>query len=311
MMWQNVVSGWNHFLEQWHRQWRILNHRTHGWLAIFISSLREVLSYEASLIGAAFAYFTLLSVFPLLLLTVAIASFFVEPTQMGTGILERLEFVIPGLDQLLGTNLERVLTSRGAITRVSAITLIWSASSLFYVITRALDAVWVGERVRVRSVYYYRALAIVLTLLLAVLLWAASIAWSFAVPIADRLMTGQLVILTPLFSFGGAALMNIFVFTMLYIALPQVSLTWRDVIIGAIVAGLFWELAKRGFLFFVTNYLTLSNLIYGSVTAIIALLAWAYLSGLIFLFGAHLNVGYKRKRQGLPPEEIHRREIPS
>jgi membrane protein len=302
MIWQSVVTEWNHILERGQRQWQILDHRTDGWLAIFIGSTREVLSYEASLIGAAFAYFTLLSVFPLILLTLAIASFFVEPTQIGTGILERLEFVIPGFEQLLGTNLERILTSRGAITRLSAITLIWSASSLFYVITRALDSVWVGERVRVRSVYYYRALAIVLTLLLAVLLWTASIAWSFAVPIADRLMTGQLVILTPLFSFGGAALLNIFVFTMLYIALPHVSLTWRDVIIGAVIAGLFWELAKRAFLFFVTNYLTLSNLIYGSVTAIIALLAWAYLSGLIFLFGAHLNVRYKRKRQEHPPE---------
>ena len=154
MIWQYVVSEWNHLLEMGKGQWGILNHGTNGWLALFISSLREVLSYEASLVGAAFAYFTLLSVFPLLLLTVAIASFFVDPTQIGAGILERLEFVIPGLDQLLGDNLDRVLTSRGAITRLSAITLIWSASSLFYVITRALDAVWVGERVRVRSVSY-------------------------------------------------------------------------------------------------------------------------------------------------------------
>jgi membrane protein len=297
MIWQNVVTEWNHIIQWGRHLWRNLNYRTDGWLVIFIGSIREVLSYEASLIGAAFAYFTLLSIFPLILLTLAIASFFVDPTQLGSGILERLEFVIPGFEQLLGANLERLLTSRGAITRLSAITLIWSASSLFYVITRALDSVWVGERVRVRSVYYYRALAIVLTLLLAVLLWAASIAWSFAVPIADRLMTGQLVILTPLFSFAGAALMNIFVFTMLYIALPHVSLTVRDVIIGAVIAGLFWELAKKAFLFFVTDYLTLTNLVYGSVTAIIALLAWAYLSGLIFLFGAHLNVRYKRKRQ--------------
>ncbi|GMQ78364.1 MAG: hypothetical protein BMS9Abin02_0868 [Anaerolineae bacterium] len=297
MIWQNVITEWNQIIQQGRRHLRNLNQRTDGWLAIFIGSIREVLSYEASLIGAAFAYFTLLSVFPLILLTLAIASFFVDPTQLGSGILDRLEFVIPGFEQLLGANLDRILTSRGAITRLSAITLIWSASSLFYVITRALDSVWVGERVRVRSVYYYRALAIVLTLLLAVLLWAASIAWSFAVPIADRLMIGQLVVLTPLFSFVGAALMNIFVFTMLYLALPHVSLTWRDVIIGAVIAGLFWELAKRAFLIFVTNYLTLSNLIYGSVTAIIALLAWAYLSGLIFLFGAHLNVRYKRKRQ--------------
>jgi uncharacterized BrkB/YihY/UPF0761 family membrane protein len=44
-------------------------------------------------------------------------------------------------------------------------------------------------------------------------------------------------------------------------------------------------------------YLSVSNLVYGSVTAIIAILTWAYLSGLIFLFGAYLSVSYCRQRQ--------------
>jgi uncharacterized BrkB/YihY/UPF0761 family membrane protein len=49
---------------------------------------------------------------------------------------------------------------------------------------------------------------------------------------------------------------------------------------------------------FIAAYLSLSNLVYGSVAAIIAFLAWAYLSGLIFLFGAYLSVSYfQRKRQ--------------
>jgi uncharacterized BrkB/YihY/UPF0761 family membrane protein len=47
---------------------------------------------------------------------------------------------------------------------------------------------------------------------------------------------------------------------------------------GAIGAGVLWELAKKTF-FFVTTYLSTSNLVYGSVAAIIAFLSWAYLSG--------------------------------
>ena len=68
-------------------------------------------------------------------------------------------------------------------------------------------------------------------------------------------------------------------------------------IIGAILAGLLWELAKHVFIFFVSNFLTSSNIIYGSLTTIIAFLTWSYLSMLIFLFGGHVNERYKRRRQ--------------
>ncbi|RPH56443.1 MAG: hypothetical protein EHM81_13135 [Chloroflexi bacterium] len=47
----------------------------------------------------------------------------------------------------------------------------------------------------------------------------------------------------------------------------------------------------------VSSYISVSNLVYGSVSAIIAFLVWAYLSGLIFLFGAFLSVAYFQIRQ--------------
>ena len=60
---------------------------------------------------------------------------------------------------------------------------------------------------------------------------------------------------------------------------------------------LLWELAKKAFLSFVSTYISVSNLVYGSVAAIIAILTWAYLSGLIFLFGAYLSVSYFQLKQ--------------
>ena len=60
---------------------------------------------------------------------------------------------------------------------------------------------------------------------------------------------------------------------------------------------LLWELAKKAFLLFVATYISVSNLIYGSVAAIMAFLLWAFLSGLIFLFGAFVSVAYYRLKQ--------------
>jgi len=49
-------------------------------------------------------------------------------------------------------------------------------------------------------------------------------------------------------------------------------------------------------LLFISTSISASNLVYGSVTAIIAFLTWAYLSGLIFLFGAYLSFSYCQQK---------------
>jgi membrane protein len=107
----------------------------------------------------------------------------------------------------------------------------------------------------------------------------------------------------PIISLGGgvslvlAILLDIALFMVLYVMLPHGASTWREILPGAIGAGFLWELAKKAFLSFVSTYITTSNLVYGSVAAVIAFLAWAYLSGLIFLFGAYLSVSYFQLKQ--------------
>ena len=98
-----------------------------------------------------------------------------------------------------------------------------------------------------------------------------------------------------------AILLDVALFLVLYILLPHGEATWREILPGAIGAGLLWELAKKSFLSFVSTYISVSNLVYGSVAAIIAFLAWAYLSGIIFLFGAYLSVSFYRLKE---PQEV-------
>jgi membrane protein len=92
-------------------------------------------------------------------------------------------------------------------------------------------------------------------------------------------------------------LLDVALFLLLYILLPHGASTWREILPGALGAGLLWELAKKAFLLFISTYISMSNLVYGSVAAIIAFLTWAYLSGLIFLFGVYLIVSYFRFKQ--------------
>ena len=158
-----------------------------------------------------------------------------------------------------------------------------------------MDALWEG--VMVRPAWRHRVVAIVVTLTGAGLLLAASFGWGVVVPVLNRVLPEQVIMVSPHLRWLGTALLSIALFALLYYMLPNMRMHWSDVLLGAIIAGLLWELAKQAFLFFVANYLKASGLVYGSITTIIAFLTWAYISSLIFLFGGHVNVRYKRRRQ--------------
>lgn len=111
------------------------------------------------------------------------------------------------------------------------------------------------------------------------------------------LLPDQIIYLEGSFSLILAILLDVALFMVLYMMLPHGAAAWREILPGALAAGFLWELAKKAFLSFVSTYISVSNLVYGSVAAIIAFLVWAYLSGLIFLFGAYLSVYYFRLKQ--------------
>ena len=249
---------------------------------------------ETSLIAASIGYFTLFSLFPLILLTVAIASIWLDPFLAESEILTQMEFVAPGLSALIGSNLERVMRLRGPVTGTATVVLLWSGSSIFNVLTRTMDQIWgVDDR---RSGWRRRGFAIVVALFISGLLLVATAGSGVIVTILNSLMPpewAQVRLFTTQF---WAVFVNIALFGLLYYFLPHVTLHWRQVLPGALLGGILWEAAKHIFLFFAASYLTRSNLVYGSVATIIALLTWTYISSFIFLLGAHFNVVVDNQR---------------
>ena len=272
-----------------------LNERTRGWLWMFASAVNEVLKPDTAITAAAIAYFALFSLFPITLLSIAIASFSLGPSMDQQLIIQRLEFVAPALGQLLGQNIDEIIEARGPVTGVALAGLIWSASTIFYTFTHALNEIW-GVKQR-RAVWKRRGLAILFVLtFVGPTLFLASFTGSMIAHLRSLLPDS-------IISMGGgvslvlAILLDVALFMVLYMILPHGSATWHEILPGALGAGFLWELAKKAFLSFVSTYISVSNLVYGSVASIIAFLAWAYLSGLIFLFGAYLSVSYFQLKQ--------------
>lgn len=262
-----------------------------------LRSFQDALAPESQLVASSIGYYTLFSVFPLALLVVAIASNWLDPLLAETRIVAELEFIVPGLESLLGENLQNLVRARGPITGVAALMLIWSASSVFNVITRAMDRIWGADINHRRSVWRHRTLAVAMVLIITTLLLAASTIEGTLLTIVNSLLPEVLAGFGPFTTRFWTVFINVLLFSLLYYFIPHVKVGWREVLPGAILAGILWQIAKQLFLYFVANYLSRSNLIYGSVGTIIAFLTWTYFSSLVLLIGAYLNRHVAASRQ--------------
>lgn len=274
---------------------RTLNERTNGWLWVLANAIKKTLMPETAIMASAIAYISLFSLFPLILLSISLASFSFGPAMDQHVIIQRLEFVAPALGQLLGQNIDEIIRARGPVTGFALLSLIWSASTIFYTLTHTLNEIWhVKQR---RSSWKMRGAAILFVFIfVGPTLFIISLVGSVIANI--RFWLPEQII--P-FGFGVSLLLTILLDITLYMALytilPHGTSTWREILAGAIGAGIFWELAKKTFLSFVSTYISITNLVYGTVATIIAFLLWAYISSLIFIFGAYLSVSYWQLNQ--------------
>lgn len=259
------------------------------WGRLAWRALRTAIAPESQMVASSIGFFTLFSVFPLALLAVALASNWLDPVLAEQRIVAELEFVVPGLDALLGANLQNLVQARGPVTGLAALALVWSASGAFNVITRAMDRIWGADINHRRSMWRHRTLAVVTVLLVAVLLLLATMIEGPLLTIVNSLMPERLSSIGPYTDRFWAIFLNVILFAILYRFMPHVRLRWRDALPGAILAGVLWQAAKQLSSLFIAGYLSTSNLIYGSVGAIIAFLMWTYVSSVILLFGALLN----------------------
>ena len=275
--------------------WHNLNDRTNGWVWVLVNAAKESLMPDTAIMASAIAYIALFSLFPLILLSISIASFSFGPSMDQHITIQRLEFVAPALGQLLGQNIDEIIRARGPVTSFALVSLIWSASTIFYTLTHTLNNIWHVEQRR--STWKIRGVAILFVLMfIGPTLFLISLAGSVIANI--RFWLPELIL--P-FGYGISliltTLLDVALYMVLYMLLPHGTSSWREILPGAIGAGILWEFAKKTFLSFVSTYISITNLVYGTVATIIAFLLWAYISSLIFIFGAYLSVSYWELKQ--------------
>ena len=268
-----------------------------------IDSFGDARGSEAA---ASMAYYTLFSLFPLLLAFVAAGSYLLDRQQIFQQVVDLVSNAFPLSRSLIEENLRQVLKLRGAVGLIGLVVALWSASGVFAILARNINRAWTQEQLR--GFLQSRVVALGMVGALAMLL-IISLLLSTALNILSRLQ----VPLVNIESLYGTAvwtaladlvpwLFILLLFLALYRWVPSVEVKWSAAFWAALVVAVAWELAANAFAWYVGSGLARYRVVYGSLGTVVALLFWIYLSAWIIIFGAHLSAAVSRHTsKGLIP----------
>lgn len=266
--------------------------------ALLIRSVNAWIDHRPGSKGAALAFYTLFSMMPILILTIAAAGHFYGAAAAQSEIIAQVEELVgPNGAQAIQALLEGASdpATGFAATMVATVLLLVGATSVFAELKGSLDELWGNETRKGLAIIGFlrtRLHAFGLVLVLAFLL-LVSLVISAALAMLERLAGGVwsssygvLALLSSVIAVGVIACL----FAVIYKLLPDTPLSWRDVWIGAtLTAGLF-SLGK----FAIGLYLGSSGVAssFGAAGSLIALLLWVYYSAQIFFLGAEFTRQY-------------------
>jgi membrane protein len=296
-------------VHQLERGYLDLDRRLKGWPTLLIRTGLAFGQDDGPVVSRSIAYYALFSLFPLLLALVSIAGLVLAAEEARQAVIELIGNVLPVTADLTRRNIEQILGARGSAGAIALLGLLWSASGVFTAIFRAVNGAWGNAKSRLFLKEKLFGLAVVLAvglILLGTALLSTALSvlqgWNATIFGWQPLSNVEGIALWGKFSTFISPVISVLTFIVLYRTIPLSPVTWRDVWLGGLIAGLIWELARRLYAWYLANVATYS-LVYGSVGAIIGFLLWAYLSAMILLLGAEFAAQHAAWRQAGCPVE--------
>ena len=253
---------------------------------LFLFAHRRLREESLPQVAGSLTFTTVFALVPLL--TIALAIFTTFP--MFNSFRSALEayFVQSVMPKTISSTILNYLTMFASkatrLSAVGAVALIFTSIAMMNLIERVFNRIW---RVRAQRGLTRRVLVYWAILTLGPLLIGVSLTLSSQVFMATSDLVGHVPVLGALIYTVVSLALTTAGFTLLYIAVPNRDVDWHDAAWGGLVAGLAFELAKRGFAIFITQFPTYSK-IYGALAALPLFLLWVYVSWMITLVGALL-----------------------
>ena len=243
---------------------------------------------ETSLSASSLAYTTLLSLVPLMTVVVTIFAAF---PQFGNVSDQIQDFIfsnfVPASGEVVQSYINGFVDKSRNLTLSMSLFVFVTSIMMMYTMEKALNRIWdskpAGNIIK-KIVMYWTVLTM-----------------------GPLLVGGGLALTSYLFSYVGFAgfkayllkflpvIASTFGFFLIYLIVPNRKVNWKSAIMGALVAAIMFEMAKRGFAWYVTTFPSYQR-VYGALAAIPIFLFWVYLSWNIILLGGTIAATLETSR---------------
>ena len=280
-------------------------------------ALRVLKGFRANqgfLLAGAVAYYTLLSIVPLLLLAMIALSHVIETDRLVATLRQYLDLVVPGQSAAFLEEISVFLANRDVVGGVLLVTLLFFSSLAFTVLENAMSVIFI-HRVAIRRrhflisalmPYCYIVSLGVGLLMVTIVTGALQSLSSESADVFGRTLSLGGVSRFLLYAIGVVG--EILLLTSIYLVMPVGRLPWRHALIGGVVAGLLWEITRHVLVWYFST-LSQVKIVYGSLaTAIVVLLSFE-IAAMVVLLGAQVIAEYER--QGRPGSDTRAEPVPA
>lgn len=262
-------------------------------------TVQEWLDDEASLLAAGLAFYTAVSIAPLLVMVVLVAGLFVTQSTATDELMAQLtnSVGIQGADfirSILDNAGESSASSLAGI--ISLGTLLWGSTNVFAQLQNSLNKIWDApekEGNSVISTIKDRLLSFGMVLGIAFLLLVSLIISAILSALPNLIGGDGTTFFWQILNFVISLGVTTLLFAAIFKILPDVDIQWHQVWVGALVTALLFTIGK----FVLGLYLANAGSAYGAAGSVMAFLLWVYYSAQIIFFGAEFTQVFVNTRQ--------------
>jgi YihY family inner membrane protein len=264
-----------------------------------LAVVKQFRANQGVLLAGAVAYYTLLSLIPLLILILMALSHVVPEDRLLSTLAEYLEFVVPGQSTALVEEVRKFLEHKEVVGGILLVTMLFFSALAFTILENAMSVIFY-HRVKIQRRHFMvsAAMPYLFILFLGAGLLIVTVLSGMLQSIGTRSVTifGQphsldqlSVVLLYLLGVSGEMLL----LTAIYFVMPVGRLSFRHALIGGATATVLWEMMRHALVWY---YTTMSQIqvVYGSLTTAIVALLSVEIGALVLLVGAQVIAEYER-----------------